>query len=145
MQSLTLLETRLADHGQSLTQARKLIFLLFTNQPYISIDQVLSLVSANINRATAYRTVALFEELDILGRLYVAKDAYLLGLQEPYIGHHHVFLCVNCSEVATFSEPAFLPDVLRAASKKIRGSVRSHELVLRGVCARCDATRQIKT
>lgn len=145
MQSLTLLEARLVDHGQSLTHARKLIFLLFTNQPYISVDQVLSLIGTNVNRATIYRTIALFEDLDILSRLYVTRDTYLLSLREPFASHHHVFLCTHCFEVTTFSEPAFLPDALSAASKKIEGSVHSHELVLRGVCARCHTGAQTKT
>ncbi|MDX9755549.1 MAG: transcriptional repressor [bacterium] len=82
---------------------------------------------------TVYRTLALFEEHNLIARVQCLSDK---GRFDPNMDKHHHFICMQCKKICDFYWEAFdtltLPPEVAAF-----GTVILEKVELRGICAAC--------
>lgn len=89
-----------------------------------------------VDRASMYRTVALFERLGIVQRLQ-AGWKYKLELSDTFHEHHHHATCQRCGQVTPLPEDPKLETYLRHLAAAHRLTLQSHQLELSGLCPGC--------
>ena len=130
------LRALLKKSGHSLTKPRRLVFdLLFEQEPQ-SMQVLIKRAGDQIDRATVYRTIELFEQLGIVHRLN-AGWKYKVELSDVFTGHHHHFNCASCGR--TFDLPAnpMLETMIDSAAAKADFAPRGHQLEVYGLCPAC--------
>ncbi|QWQ31696.1 transcriptional repressor [Candidatus Minimicrobia vallesae] len=58
----------------------------------------------NINRASIYRTLLMFDNLNIINTITIGWKNYY-ELAEPFIPHHHHLYCINCQNAEPIQSP----------------------------------------
>jgi Fur family ferric uptake transcriptional regulator len=133
------MEQRLQDHlhrlGYRLTNQRKAVFNALSGQEPQTMHQ-LAAACPDTDRATVYRTVALFEQLGIVQRLQIGWK-YKLELTDAFSRHHHHMTCLRCGRVTSFAESPELARQLRWIAASNRFKIQGHQLEIQGLCARC--------
>lgn len=122
--------------GYSVTKTRKLVFnVLYSNDP-LTITDIFKNCHGELDRVTVYRTVALFEKLQITQRLNFGWK-YKIELSSPYQLHHHHFTCLKCLKIIALPEDEILET--RLALLAANGSFQAvdHQLEIRGRCQDC--------
>ncbi|HVX48175.1 MAG TPA: Fur family transcriptional regulator [Candidatus Saccharimonadales bacterium] len=127
----------LRNHGQSLTRPRAAVFAALQGREPQTMKQLIA-ACPGMDRASVYRTVALFEKLSIVQRLQIGWK-YKLELSDAFSRHHHHMTCLNCSRVISFDESPELEQQLRWLAADKRFKIRSHQLEIQGLCSRCSA------
>jgi len=136
--SETSLELHLKDAGFSLTKPRLLVFGILRDSGPLTMLQLYSKLSGQVNRTTVYRVIELFEELKIAQR--VAKGwKYQLELTDDFIPHHHHFTCTNCHKIISFDEPKSFDVMLDTIANHNGFLPTSHTLEIEGLCSDCRA------
>lgn len=126
----------LKQHGYSLTKPRQALFsALQSGTPRTMRELTLDLASV-MDRASIYRTVALFEELGIVVRVQQGWK-YKIELSDLFSPHHHHITCTKCGRVTSFDEPAGLDSLLTSIALEHGYSNNGHTLEISGLCARC--------
>lgn len=123
--------------GMKLTQQRMEIFKeLLSVKDHPSAERIhrrLQKRMPTIAIDTVYRTLATFDELGIIKKLYVSNDRTLFDVN---LETHHHFICSRCKTVEDIYWPDFdkaeLPDPVAEI-----GTIQSRHLELHGVCNRC--------
>src|SRR5882762_5558424 len=96
------LKELLKDNGQSVTQARLQVFdALLSQEPMTMHDLVAR--AGQVDRASVYRAVDLFERLGIVQRLNTGWK-YKLELSDKFAEHHHHLTCTNCGRTIPMNE-----------------------------------------
>src|SRR6185503_6128377 len=103
------LRQHLKQHGFSYTAARKLVFDALHNREAMSMAELVKACAAELDRATVYRTIDLFEKLGIVDRLQIGWK-YKLELTDTFADHHHHLTCSNCGIIIALSEDSVLED-----------------------------------
>lgn len=88
----------------------------------------------DISRATLFRALDLFAELDVLERLDLPSGEHAYVPCAPT--HHHHVICSRCGR-ATRVEDCGLTDVVAEVSRRSGYQIQSHRLELFGLCLRC--------
>lgn len=91
-------------------------------------------------RASIYRTLEQLEQLHLIQRIDIGGDAAgyeRLDTDE----HHHHLVCERCGLVTPFADQA-LEGAIDAVSGAADFEVATHEVILRGLCPSCQATRR---
>lgn len=96
----------------------------------------LLLACPTVDRASIYRTVALFEKLGIVQRLQIGWK-YKLELTDSFIHHHHHLSCSQCGKIVALPENADLEAALLALATSRGFSAQDHQLEIRGLCGDC--------
>ena len=129
---------KLKEHGFSNTKTRSQVFstLLSSYHKLLTINELISRTKG-ADRASIYRTVALFEKIGIVHRIYTGWK-YHLELSDEFHDHHHHFVCAQCGSVMQVNDPE-----LEARFKEIAAAqgfdLKHHYLEGSGVCAECSA------
>jgi Fe2+ or Zn2+ uptake regulation protein len=121
--------------GYSLTTPRKVVFDALQHQEPQSMREVVD-ACKHIDRASVYRTVALFEQLGIVQRLQMGWK-YRLELSDDFHEHHHHLHCTNCGKTTPLPEDDELEKSLHAMAKTHDFQLQSHQLELSGLCKKC--------
>ncbi|HLS54275.1 MAG TPA: Fur family transcriptional regulator [Tissierellaceae bacterium] len=129
--------------GYKLTDQRKAILstIIEHHEEHLSCDEIFNLVSKkypDIGIATVYRTLQLFEKLNIVYKLNFddgfSRYEINYGTGEH---HHHHLICVKCGEVLEVQL-----DLLEALEKEIenRGifTIIDHNVQFYGFCNDCN-------
>jgi Fur family ferric uptake transcriptional regulator len=87
-------------------------------------------------RASVYRALEQLEQLGLVQRLEVTRGTAGYERVEPSGHHHHHAICRRCGRMVPFEDPA-LERAIDRVSGKVRFEVTDHDVVLRGLCARC--------
>lgn len=136
-QSLDMLRTTLKQSGFSLTAPRLAVFCTLQGAEPQTMHEVITHCT-NINRASIYRTISLFEELDIVQRLPIGWK-YKLELTGMFAHHHHHLSCNTCGRIIVLPEDNELEARLLSFAEKHNFTAQDHQLEIRGLCAQCQA------
>jgi len=133
--------TRLRAADQRFTRGRRWIVdaLRAGNGP-MTIPQILA-TDARLAQSSAYRNLAILEEVGAVTRIVTRDDFARYELAEDLTEHHHHLICSTCGDVADFSLQPEVEDelerALRAVARRSSFAVDGHRLDLVGVCGSC--------
>ncbi len=129
------LEKLFQSKNYRLTNPRKQVFIALekADHPLSLIE--LSSLTQGIDRTSIYRTLELFNELEIIAILHVGwKKRYELA--SPFQPHHHHLQCTQCNKIIAIDIPA-LEDAVEDFAHSRGFSLTSHSIELFGICAGC--------
>lgn len=124
--------------GYRMTQPRRAVAELIGNRRghFTANDLILDAKARRlgIGRATIFRALDLFEELNVLERLDLPSGSHAYVACEPV--HHHHVVCSRCGRTAEVEDGA-LQSVTRAVGRSTGYEIHSHRLELYGLCPEC--------
>lgn len=135
MSVITALEAALHTQSYSITSSRQAVFDALKNQEPRSMAELVR-ACPDIDRASVYRTVSLFERLGIVQRLHTGWK-YKIELTDTFHEHHHHATCVLCDQSFVVPEDTVIEQHLERLAKSIGFTLESHQLELRGHCPAC--------
>jgi len=137
MQPLEKLRSTLRTHHQSLTAPRQAVFKALQGEEPLTMHELVARTSG-VDRATVYRTVALFEQLGIVERLQTGWK-HKLELSGDFHEHHHHATCLRCGKMFVLPEDPAIEHSLHRLAEAIGFQLERHQLELQGYCAACQA------
>jgi Fur family ferric uptake transcriptional regulator len=120
---------------QSITGPRQRVFDALQGKEPQLMAEVVSACS-NIDRASVYRTIDLYEKLGIVQRLQIGWK-YKLELSDSFHEHHHHLTCSRCGQVTPFEENVAIENKLEELAKKEKFTMTGHQLEIQGICQKC--------
>lgn len=120
--------------GYSLTGARTAVFEALVGQEPLSMHELVEKVP-QVDRASVYRAVELFEQLHIVQRLNTGWK-YKLELTDKFSAHHHHMTCTNCGSTVALKEVE-LERFIDVLAKTHGFRPTAHQIEIQGVCAKC--------
>lgn len=133
------LSTTLKQNGYSLTTPRKALFsALLSGKPRTMRELSLDLASV-MDRASIYRTVALFEKLGIVVRVQQGWK-YKIELSDLFSPHHHHIICNQCQKVVNFHESETFETLINTIATENGFVPKSHSLEVFGICSQCQSS-----
>lgn len=135
MASSTLI-TELRKHGYSATKPRQVIFDALLLSGPVTVSELVSLVDSKLNRASVYRTVALFEKVTFIRRISFGWK-YKIELSDTFTHHHHHVRCRDCNMVIDIQDDDDLRLVVEKMAKSTKFTKLLHELEISGLCESC--------
>ncbi len=130
-----LFERTLKKKGFSITAARKAVFASLNQNEPQTMNEVVSALP-NVNKASVYRTIALFEKLGIVQRLQLGWK-YKLELSDTFSYHHHHLACRKCGAIVSLREDSALEANLQYMANEYGYKDLSHQLEITGLCKTC--------
>jgi Fur family ferric uptake transcriptional regulator len=128
------IKSLLKQQGFSATKTRLAILrALLAAQPATMQDLITAL--PKIDRATVYRTVDLFVDLNIAKKVSTGFK-YRIELGESFQEHHHHLTCLRCSSVIDVHTPEIEYAIEQTASNNGFRPLR-HDLEITGYCSNC--------
>lgn len=124
-------------HGHSLTAARSTVLTALAGQEPLTMRELIGRCRS-VDRASTYRTVALFEQLGVVQRVRLGWK-YKIELSDAFQHHHHHLSCTACGAVRTITESAALERHLHRLARAYGFAPADHQLEIRGRCASCQA------
>lgn len=134
----------LTKNGYKITKQREVIYetLLEHDESHLSPEELHEFVNKkdkDIGIATVYRTLLLFEELELVYKLNFDDNRYRYEIvSENEAHHHHHLICTNCNKV---EEVKF--DLLESIEENIEENynfkIKNHILKFFGICSECQA------
>lgn len=94
------------------------------------------------DRASVYRSAALFEELGILQRIHQGWK-YRLELSDAFAAHHHHLTCVMCGATTAINE-AELELFIERLARQHQFVPKTHQIEVQGTCAACTRARPLR-
>jgi Fe2+ or Zn2+ uptake regulation protein len=131
----TLLKVKLKAHGLSLTKARAAVFRTLLGYGPLEMSELIARTSDRVDRASAYRAIAVFEQANISQRVRIA-DRDMLELSEVFEGHHHHFVCTNCGRLIPINDrqlESYIDNLPSLSNQRIT----NHQLEIQGICQNC--------
>lgn len=132
------LRDTLRNHGQSLTASRQTVFKALRHQEPQTMHEIIAACAGQTDRASVYRTITLFEQLGIVQRIHIGWK-YKLELTDTFSHHHHHLACSQCGMVIPLTEDTVLENMLSQLAASHDFQPQSHQLEIRGLCAKCSA------
>ena len=121
----------LRESDYSATSPRQTIFTVIADAGPLTPAAVATICAPQIDRATAYRTIGLFEKLGIVNRLGDNVE-----LSEIFTPHHHHATCQNCGMHIDITSPD-LERMIAHISKESDFLALGHVLEISGYCKQC--------
>ena len=125
----------LKSSGHSLTATRQVAFEKLAQHGPVTTARLAELCSPQIDRATVYRSVELFEKLGIVNRIWHGFKSQI-ELSEIFTPHHHHAVCQHCHESIDIVSPE-LEKLLGQIAKQHDFLALSHVIELSGYCSKC--------
>jgi Fur family ferric uptake transcriptional regulator len=132
-------EQHLSEAGYRITEPRRAVMqvLLKANAP-LSPQEILAdgeTIYSNLGLTTVYRTVALFEDLELARRVH--RDDGCHGYVATTPGHRHHVICRHCGRVVEFAGSEDLEALIARVEARTDYRVVDHLLQLFGLCPEC--------
>jgi Fur family transcriptional regulator, ferric uptake regulator len=130
----------LGGEGYSWTRARSAVLTVLTTVPRpLRAEEIhRALGDPGINLSSVYRTLRLFEALNVVCRVVLGEGAARYELADEYRDHHHHLVCDACGHIEDVSAcPVEAVDLTRRIRRQTGFTVRSHVLELFGLCRSC--------
>lgn len=96
----------------------------------------LVVAAKDIDRASVYRTVDLFERLGIVQRINIGWK-YKLELTDRFSDHHHHLSCTKCGKTIAMNEnelEVFIEQIAHAHGFQ----PSAHQIEIQGLCSACN-------
>ena len=125
-------------------QQRELVEHVFAKHSHFDAEQLIDeLKKANrqVSRATVYRTLLKLVEAGLLRRIELG-DRTVYDHDYGYPAHDHM-VCEQCGAMIEFLSPE-VDAVLRELTGQHQFRANGRSLVIRGICAACNAARAKK-
>lgn len=135
----------LQSRGMRNTEQRRCVLdRVFQQHDHFDADQLLDRLPAKgqpgyVSRPTVYRTLGEFVDAGLL-RKFVLDGRSVYEHDYGYPQHDH-FYCTKCEKLIEFQSDELL-DLRNAVAKQHRFQVRSHRLIITGVCENCRLGRR---
>lgn len=129
------LKHHLRGSGLKVTAPRLAVFSFLEQNDPSTVSAVIEHHSEQIDRASIYRTVALFRKLGIIQDI-VAGGKRMIELTDTFGSHHHHLSCLQCGKSKAVDDHALESDLARIADKNGFRPV-SHQIEMSGICADC--------
>jgi Fur family transcriptional regulator, ferric uptake regulator len=133
------LKNQLKRANQSATAPRMKIFHTLRDNPPLTMSELVAKLSGEVNRASVYRTVELFETLGIAQRLHFGWK-YKLELSDTFHEHHHHLVCTNCGTMVDIPEDDAVETYLEKLAANQGFTITKHQLEIQGLCNTCSRT-----
>ena len=135
---LAQLKATLKTHRQSLTNARQVVFNAMQGEEPLTMHELVKACGEQLDRASVYRTIALYEKLGIVQRLQIGWK-YKLELSDRFSHHHHHLTCTGCGITIPLPEDQRLESRLHELSEDLHFKPEDHQIEVRGLCATCQS------
>lgn len=119
-----------------LTIARKLVFNSLSIAGPVNMNQLMSSLNEQVDRATVYRTIKLFEQIGIVNRITIGFK-YKLELSEQFSPHHHHLYCLNCHKIIDIDLLGDLEKDIGSIANSYEFEIKDHQLEINGYCRDC--------
>lgn len=131
----------LQNNGYKITKQREVIFetLLENSSEHLSPEELHLIVNKkdkDIGIATVYRTLQLFEELNLVYKLNFDDNRYRYELTRDEEHQHHHLICTQCNKVEEVSYD-LTSDIEESISKNYGFKVTNYVLKFFGICSQC--------
>lgn len=133
---------KLKNSGYKLTTQRKLILenLMSHEGEHLTIEELYDIVKEDfkdIGLATVYRTMQLFEDIDVVSKLNLDEGCYRYELVHVDEQHrHHHLICIRCGKV-TEVKGDLLENLEDNIEKMYDFHVEDHSVKIFGICSEC--------
>ncbi len=129
------LEKVLRENGFSVTTARKQVFITLLNNEALAMRQLVELLP-NINRASIYRIISLYQSLNITNHIQIGWK-YKIELSEIFTSHHHHLICDSCNVIIDIPSRSTLENELINIAEENQFALKTHQIELVGTCLKC--------
>lgn len=130
----------LKKHHLSMTLPRVLVFTTLSDLAPMSMSQLVKMLHQEIDRASVYRTVRLFESLGIVQRIHIGWK-YNLELSDAFQPHHHHLTCIQCGIIIPLQEHERLEKIITELAQAENFTLTKHQLELQGLCKQCSRAK----
>lgn len=129
------LRTILSQHGHKVTTTRTRVYqaLAEASHPLSNTELIHSL--PDLDKVSVYRTIALFESLGIVHRIWNGFKSSI-ELSDTHSPHHHHFTCTNCGKVISFKSEE-VEKTLHALETTLGVTINQHLVEVSGFCDSC--------
>ncbi len=142
-------EQRFSDYLQSrgmrnTEQRRGLLERVFSQHEHFDADQLIDRLPQKgkpgyVSRPTVYRTLAEFVDAGLLKKFQLdGRSVYEHDYGYP---QHDHFYCTKCEQLIEFQSPQLL-ELCNEIAREHHFQVRSHRLIITGICKTCRAGRR---
>lgn len=128
----------LKENGYSLTSPRKVVFEALRHHEPQTMHEIIAACADKIDRASVYRTLALFEQFGIVQRLQIGWK-YKLELSDQFSHHHHHLSCMRCGATIAIHEDPALEKRIQALARAQGFQAVDHQFEVRGICEKCQS------
>lgn len=125
----------LKTHGYSLTRPRQILFDLLVGCEPTSMRVLCQRAVASMDRASVYRTVALFEQIGAVHRVNIGWK-YKIELSDTFAEHHHHLTCLKCKRIIPINAGA-LESFIDTLAKSHDFQPAEHQIEVQGFCNSC--------
>ena len=133
--SIQRLKATLKEAHFGATRNRVLIFTNLSDNGPSTIGALVEALKKDVDRATVYRTIDLFERLGIVNRIWHGPE-HQIELSEIFTPHHHHASCQQCGRTIDIASPE-LEAALTYLAKKHHFLALTHSVEVAGYCADC--------
>ena len=122
-------------HNLRLTKPRQQVFDILQNSDVPLTIGDIAKNCKNINRTSIYRTLLMFDNLNIVNTIAIGWKNYY-ELAEPFTPHPHHLYCINCQNAEPIQSQE-LEKLIDLIGKKHNFIVTKHHFELEGICEKC--------
>jgi Fur family transcriptional regulator, ferric uptake regulator len=129
------LERTLRESGQSITIPRLAVFDYLSGRGPIDIYSVVTQCMKKVDRASIYRTLALYRQLGIVNDLVVGGQK-VIELSDEFSGHHHHLSCTSCGKSVDITDSG-IERRLESVAVANGFLATAHQIEVSGLCSNC--------
>lgn len=133
-----LLQESLKTAGYSNTHARQTVFAALDQAEPQTVRQLTDKVSGQVDRASVYRAITLFETIGIVHRITIGWK-YKLELSDQFVAHHHHLSCLSCGKTIDIGDEKHIDNFIKDVAANFRFEPRRHQFEIDGYCSDCKA------
>lgn len=129
------IKTTLKNAHHSATRSRLKVFVQLATYGPARISGLAQALQNDLDRATVYRTIDLFEKLGIVNRVWQGFK-HQVELSEVFTPHHHHAVCQNCGRTIDIASSELEASLAHLAKRHGFLAV-SHSVEVSGYCKQC--------
>lgn len=147
MDQVERVKDKLRGEGYFITEPREIVIDYVTSQDEaVTVEEMIEDLNdenKDIDRSSVYRTINLFTELGIVGKVLFRDGVNRVELTSEFGGsHHHHLVCDNCEKIIEFEECG-IDNLQRIAEIKHSFQVESHYMEFYGTCSECRSSDEV--